>query len=152
MAAYKWKSGSRIKADAQKCGELYERLSETEEGLTARTLLDANVPEDAPLHSEYEWDDSTAADNWRLHQSRHFINSIAVVAINAETNEEVQVRAFHVISDSYEPLQAIITQPDKYETLLSNAKAELAVFKRKYNTLKELTPVFQAITEVLNHE
>lgn len=152
MAAYTWKSGSRIKADAQKCGELYERLSATEEGLTARTLLDANRPESAPLHSEYEWDDEQAADNWRLHQSRHFINSIAVVAIAAESNEEIPVRAFHITTSDgvYEPLTAIIQQPDKYTALLSSAKAELAAFERKYATISELQPVFKAIKEVNN--
>ena len=35
---YEWKSGTRIKANAQESGELFEKLSATEEGLTAETL------------------------------------------------------------------------------------------------------------------
>lgn len=153
MSAYQWKSGSRIKADAQKSGELFERLSNTEEGLTARTLLDANRPKNAPLHNEYEWNDETAADNWRLHQSRHFINSIAVIATTSE-NVETTVRAFHITTEEskYEPITAIIKEPDKYAALLSSAKAELTAFRNKYNTLKELTPIFKAITEVMDNE
>ena len=54
---YKWKSGARIKGDAQASGELFEQLANTPDGLTARTLLDANIPESAPLHSDYEWND-----------------------------------------------------------------------------------------------
>jgi hypothetical protein len=150
MSAYKWKSGSRIKADAQKSGELFEQLSNTSEGLTARTLLNANIPEDAPLHSEYEWDNEKAADSWRLHQSRHFINSIAIVTVSAKTKEETEVRAFHIVTEphTYEPLTTIIQNPVKHEKLLDNAKAELLAFERKYKELKELTPVFKAIEEV----
>ena len=48
MAAYKWKSGARIKGDAQASGELFEKLAATEEGLTAETLLQANKPNSAP--------------------------------------------------------------------------------------------------------
>ena len=87
MSAYTWKSGSRIKADAQKAGELMQKLSQTEEGLTAETLLNANKPEDAPLHNDYEWNDETAANEWRLHQSRHFINSVILCDVVSEDGE-----------------------------------------------------------------
>ena len=83
MGAYQWKSGSRIKADPQASGELMERLSETAEGLTARTLLEANRAEGTPLHDDYEWVDEVAAENWRLQQSNHFLNCITTVIISA---------------------------------------------------------------------
>jgi hypothetical protein len=155
MSAYKWKSGSRIKADAQKSGELFEQLSNTSEGLTARTLLNANIPEDAPLHSEYEWDNEKAADSWRLHQSRHFINSIVILAPTTAENEQPEpVRAFHITTEEskYEPITAIVQNPTKYEALLNSAISELKAFERKYSTLKELKPVIQAIMEVTNNE
>ena len=85
---YQWKSGSRIKADAQASGELMEKLSASEEGLTAQTLLDANRAENAPLHSEYEWNDTTAAEKYRLHQSGHFLRCILAVEIQQEEQSE----------------------------------------------------------------
>lgn len=147
---YQWKTGARIKGDAQKSGELFEQLSKTEEGLTAQTLLEANIPENAPLHSDYEWNDGVAANEWRLHQSRNFINSIVMLAPTTET-EETSVRAFFITTEAskYEPLTAIVENKSKYETLLSAAKSELKSFKNKYNTLKELTTVMQAINNVL---
>lgn len=148
---YEWKSGTRIKANAQESGELFEQLSATEEGLTAETLLEANKPETAPLHNEYEWNDSKAAHEWRLHQSRHFINSIAIKVI-ATNDEEAAVRAFHIVTESskYEPITAIIKEKSKREALLANALSELNSFKRKYETLSELAPIFKAIKEVSN--
>ena len=151
---YQWKSGARIKGNAQEAGELFEQLSATPEGLTAKTLLEANKPEEAPLHSDYEWDDTVAAEEWRLHQSRHFLNSIAIVTQISEEEEPELVRAFHIVTEAhkYEPIEAIIKEPTKYEALLSNALAELTAFQNKYSTLKELTPIFRAIMEVKQHE
>ena len=149
---YQWKSGSRIKANAQASGELFEQLSKTEEGLTAKTLLEANKPKNAPLHAEYEWDNKKAAEEWRLHQSRHFINSLSIVTTVKE--KETPVRAFFITTEAnkYEPITAIVQEENKYNSLLSTALSELKAFERKYNTLTELTPVFEAISEVLNDE
>ena len=149
---YQWKSGSRIKANAQASGELFEQLSKTEEGLTAKTLLEANKPKSAPLHADYEWDNKKAAEEWRLHQSRHFINSLSIVTTVKE--KETPVRAFFITTEAnkYEPITAIVREENKYNSLLSTALSELKAFERKYNTLTELTPVFEAISEVLNDE
>lgn len=151
---YDWKTGARIKGDAQASGELFEKLSHTEEGLTAETLLNANKPKSAPLHDDYEWDNEIAGEKWRLHQSNHFLNSLTICLVSAETNESVQTRAVHITTEphKYEPITEIVQVQSKYECLLSNALSELQAFQRKYNTLKELTPVFQAITEVVNNE
>lgn len=147
---YQWKSSSRIKGDAQASGELMEKLSATEKGLTARTLLDANRAEGTPLHDDYEWVDEIAAEKWRLQQSNHFLNCIQTVIISKETGEELPVRAVHITTEEhkYEPIEIIMQNKDKYHTLLDNAFAELETFKQKYNTLKELKPVFKAIEEV----
>ena len=45
---------------------------------------------------------------------------------------------------------AIIKEKSKREALLANALSELNSFKRKYETLSELSPVFKAIKEVNN--
>lgn len=150
---YEWKSGSRIKGNAQESGELFKQLSETKDGLTAETLLEANKPETAPLHNDYEWNDEKAAHDWRLHQSRHFINSIAInIAEEGET--EIVVRAFHITTEEskYEPITAIIKEESKYNKLLQTALAELEAFKRKYSTLIELATVFEEIGKVVEHE
>ena len=151
MSAYKWKSASRIKADAQKAGELMEQLSETEDGLTAHTLLEASKPEDAILHNEYEWDDAKAATEWRLHTSRNIINSIMVVAVLKEEGKdeptEVNVRGFLIADEEskYEQLEVIVNDVDKRAAMLETALRELEAFRRKYKTLSELQPVFTAI-------
>ena len=146
---YKWKPGSRHSVSAQVAGEMCAEL-EAEGRLDAPTLVDVNRPEDAPLHSCFEWDDAIAAEDWREHQARNIINSITVVTLP----EKEPVRAYfniHANHITYESVQSIVQQEDKYQKLLDMAKKELESFRRKYNQLSELSSVFAAIDE-LNSE
>lgn len=142
---YEWKKASYIKADANLAGQMCEHLERTV-GLTAKTLLDANRPEDAPLHSEFEWDDSKAAEQYRESQARHIIHCLCIKRTE-ETSEPV--RAFFAVSQpSYESLSVILQSKEKHESLLEMALKELKSFQAKYHALKQLEPVFEAIEKV----
>lgn len=154
MAAYTWKTGSYIsskKFDAQAAGEQFEELERTV-GLTAENIVEANRPDGAVLHDAFEWDDEAAAVEWRKHQARHLANSICIVVTNEETGDEMQnVRAFFTISkadDEYTHIGRVFASPDKTHALLDTALRELASFKKKYQLLTALQPVFAAIDEV----
>lgn len=141
---YKFKSGSYIKADPQIAGAMLERL-EAENNLTAKALVDANRDESAPLHNEFEWDDSIAAEAYRETQARHIINCIEIVREEAEP-----VRAFFNITRGepvYHHINAILQEKDSRDALLKAALAELICFKKKYKNLVELAKVFSAIDE-----
>jgi hypothetical protein len=147
MAAYKWKTASYIKADAEKAGKMCEELERTG-GLTAERLVEANEPEDAPLHDEFEWNDEKAAGEWRKQQARHIINSLVIVS---EKQDAEPVRAFISIeraSPNYESLDVIIHSEDKYAALLAMALKELEAFKKKYSQLAELNALFDIINEL----
>lgn len=139
---YQWKKASYIKADANVAGQMCEQLEQTV-GLTAKSLLDANRPKEAPLHGEFEWDDSKAAEQYREQQARHIINCLCV---KPEKSDQEPVRAFFTISQpSYESISVILQSAEKHSSLLDLALKELNAFKAKYNTLTQLEPVFEAI-------
>ena len=145
---YKWKSDSYIKADAQRAGEQFEQLAQTNDGLTPQSVLDANREEGTPLHDSFEWDDSAAAEKYRINQAGHFIRCILKVS-ESDKKEEPQ-RAFFVTTEvhRYEPIEEIISIQTKYEKLLDTTYSELLTFKRKYESLKELKPVFDSIESI----
>lgn len=149
---YKWKSGSYIKGDAQKAGEQFERLAKSESGLTPESVLNANRRKGTPLHDSFEWDDSEAAEKYRLNQAGHFIRCIVSVAETDSGEKKEPQRAFFVTTEvhQYEPLNVILQEKDKYEKLLDTAFRELAAFRRKYEALKELQPIFNAIEQAEN--
>ena len=144
---YKWKT-TFYKTSAEVAAEEMNRLA-ADNNLTAKALVDASRPVDAPLHDEFEWDDSIAAEKWREQEARVMIASITVVA-----DEEVQaepVRAFFNIEPAipvYEPIQTIIQDSLKADRLFSQAMSELDSFRRKYNSIKEFARMFSEIENI----
>ena len=145
---YKWKTGSQHKVSAAVAGAEMDRL--TEEGrLTPEDLVEDSRPEDAPLHAEFEWDDSVAAEKYREDQARAIIRHLTV-QIEAN-NEQYQVRKYFIIQEDqkvYEPIQLILRDEDKTKMLLEQAKREMLSFKAKYACLKELSEVIKAMDSV----
>lgn len=147
---YKWKTGSRIIADANAAAAQFEQL-EKEGRLNAENVVSVNKPEDAVLHGEFEWRNKVAADEWRKHQARHLMNCLCVVAVNEESKEETTVRAlFNIVNSDYESIGAIFKSESKTETLINQALRELMTFKQKYKMLEQLAPVFTAINSITN--
>lgn len=70
---YEWKEAAQIKADAQKAGEMLENLEKTV-GLTPKNLVEASRDESAPLHNEFEWNDTKAAEKYRETQAGYCYN------------------------------------------------------------------------------
>ena len=145
---YQWKTGSRHKVSAAVAAEVMDRLAE-EDRLNAQELVEESRPEDAPLHSEFEWDDSIAAEKYREEQAGALIRHL-VVRIEAN-DQEYPTRQYFMIQPEakiYEPIQVILKDEDKTDLLLEQAKRELRAFKAKYACLKELAEVIKAIDSV----
>lgn len=146
---FEWKPGSRFKVDANTAGAVCEQL-EAAGNLSAKSLLDASRPEDAPLHSEFEWNDSIAAEKFREGQARCIIRHL-VVRLDAKPDEPV--RGFFQITQQeprYTNVNAILTQRDLRTELIQQALEEMAAFQRKYGTLTELAMIFEATAKVRN--
>lgn len=145
---YQWKTGSQHKVSAAVAAKVMDRLAE-EDRLNAQELVEESRPEDAPLHCEFEWDDSIAAEKWRKEQAGAMIRHL-VVRIEAN-DQEYPTRQYFMVqkeANTYEPIQVILKDEDKTAMLLDQAKRELQAFKAKYAGLKELAAVITAIDSV----
>ncbi len=139
-----WKFDGIFKADAQK---VYEEIGERK--ITPEEVLEqARNNVNSELHKCFEWDDSIAAEKYRLSQARQIIQFLVV---KPEKEEEPKVRVFQITTErnNYQPTKLFIEQPDEYKSLLQRAKNELSALKNRYKTLSELEKVFEAIDEVL---
>ena len=150
MAIYKWKSGSRVSADAQKVGEVCEQL-EKKGNLTPKALVDASRRKNAALHDLFEWNDEIAAEKYRETQASYLIRSIEVVS----TGTSEPVRAFVSVTvneqateRTYINVKRALSTNGTREEVLAIALAELRAFERKYKNLEELANVLAAIREV----
>lgn len=146
-----WKPGYHSKGvSAQTAYDVINGLYE-EGKMEASDLVDASRPENAPLHSLFEWNDSIAAEKYREDQARCIIRHVCVVQEDEE-KESAPIRAFFQIdneSSAYEPTLVIMNDDEKYERLLDIAKRELKAFENKYRQLDELRNVFDAIDELI---
>lgn len=148
MAAYEWKPGFHMKADAQKVGEQMARIERSGE-LTPRSLVDANRKRGAVLHDYFEWDDRKAAEKYREVQASYVIRAIEVQVQGCSQ----PTRAFVPVSteggnSSYVSVEVAISHEDTRDEVLDRALAELRAFERKYGGLVELAGVLEAIREV----
>jgi hypothetical protein len=119
--------------------------------LTAQDVVSAAEPEDSPLHPCFEWDDSAAAEAWRLHQARNLILRVTVdVPVGA--GETMQVRAWASLTPDrqkngggYREIVRVMKNADMRSQLLQDAKTEMEQFCSKYASLSELAEVFAAM-------
>ena len=146
-----WKDGYNPKGvSAQTAYDVIHSLYE-EGKKEASDLVDASRPDNAPLHSLFEWNDSIAAEKYREDQARCIIRHVYTVPEEEDT-ENVPVRAFFQVdshSSDYEPTYVIMSDAEKREQLLKIAKRELESFRAKYKSLQELNKVFKAIDETI---
>lgn len=135
----KWRIEGIYKADAQKVADEIgdNRISPQE-------LLEKAMDVNSELHKCFEWNDSIAAEKYRLQQAR----GILINLVYKEKESKVEpVRMFQITTQKnvYQPTVQFLVQEDEYQNLLKRAKSELESFKKRYHTLSELQEVFEAI-------
>lgn len=145
---YAWKDAGRLrfKTDAQIAGEVCSKL-EREGRLTGKDLVEVSRPTDAPLHGEFLWDDTIAAEKYRESQARDIISHISVVSESAKE----PIRAFLNVSVGntvYDSINVIVRNEDKYAALCKRALAELISFKKRYIMISQLDKLTSIIEEL----
>jgi hypothetical protein len=110
--------------------------------------------ESTALHSEFEWDDEKASAEYRLWQARQVIRVTVQVLPSPHSGDE-PVRAYvSITSDRVQPgggyraLSDVMTHEEQRAELISEALGEVKRWRRKYERLRELVPIFRAIDKV----
>ena len=103
------------------------------------------------LHDEFNWDDTEAAVEWRLHQARNLIR----VCVYFEPAVEQKIRAYISLPEDrgtdkpgYRRTTDIVRNADHRSAMLAMALRELEFFQQKYAVLSELSKVFDAVSVV----
>lgn len=114
----------------------------------------ASDPETA-LHSEFEWDDTEAAHQFRLEQARRIIRVRVQVIGRARFAFRVYVSLHQdrkAPGGGYRTLVDVLADPDMLSALLSEAKRDADAFRQKYQRLRKLGPIFDAMDDVFSVE
>jgi len=103
------------------------------------------------LHNCFDWDDTEAAQKYRLEQAR----SVIRVYVKVHKSTHITTRAFVSLSTDrkngggYTAMARVLSEEDKHQQMLADALAELAAVRKKYMQLKELVDVFKEIDRVV---
>lgn len=149
---YQWKMKSLYKVSAQTTGEKIEEIIQQYGAVTKENFLEASRPADSVTHNLFEWDDTKAAEKYRLHQSNMIINSLTV-QVNVENRATpITTRAFVNVQKEdgrqkaeFLRIDTAFSDMECKTIVLANAIQELREFRKKYETYSELSQVFEAI-------
>ena len=104
------------------------------------------------LHKCFTWDNSVAADKYRLYEARQIQRNLIIRKLPTPENQEQQPKTIRLMmrtetTGGYKSIINIMRNNDEREKLLVMAKNELYAFERKYSTLAdtELKDVLIAI-------
>ena len=103
------------------------------------------------LHAKFEWDDEKASDEYRIWQARQVLR----VMVNVEQGRKgpIEVRTYVSMSDDrreglgYRLLVDVLQDEGQREKLLQQARKDMQLFRAKYNNLKELSEVIDAMNK-----
>jgi hypothetical protein len=73
-----------------------EALESRSGKLSPADVLAAARPEDSPIHEFFEWDDTAAAESWRMEQARELIRRVRIDI----QFEEVTIRTVKYVHDT----------------------------------------------------
>lgn len=145
---YTWRPRAQIGIDPQMCGERFAALREQHGGITAEIILnDAQYGEGAVYGEYFQWDDASAAGQYRLDQARKLLRSICVTFEERPAAEPI--RAFVVVArnddQQYEDIVTVMSDAALRQQVMTRAWRELESWRRRYDDLVEFGALFAAI-------
>lgn len=164
---FKRRKGYRVKTDPQVVGEYCYALEQKKGGkLTPKELVEAARDVNSPLHDEFEWNNTKAAQKYREWQARYIISSIEVklTYIPSEIEKvDLQivpksdgVKFYHTLDldeGGYENVLTISSDEEKRKKLLDNCLRDVNSFVEKYDTLRSALPkLFEVMDETIENK
>lgn len=134
------------KADPQVIGEALERISRATDGrLTPAAVVDAARDQQNPLHVHFEWDDSKAAETYRLDQAQ---NLTRIIRVSDDKTEDGTTRAWRSIKDeggtAYRHITEIRSSLDLQMALYKQLDRDLEAIQRR---AREIADVCDLVTQ-----
>lgn len=137
---------------AGRLANIYRAKGKLSEG---DVLADARK-KSSPLHSFFEWDDTAAAERYRLEQAASLIRRVKVTVIPAEDADPVQVRAYvamreiaqtadEVAPGSYVAIQDVAGQTAYELSLRDSMRRDVARLQKRYENTSMLFEVAREV-------
>lgn len=142
---YMWGDGFKPKVDANVVGAVVEQIEDKNGSVTKENFLEFSRPKKSPTHCLFEWDDSIAAEKYRLNQSKSIITHLRITYVN-NSNEESKVTAYVKTTPKgektqYKSIMIALANDESREVVLDRIKRELDSFIERNKHIEELADI-----------
>lgn len=151
---FRWKQGARISIDPQVAGEAIERIKKDRGELRPQYIVDAAKAKSHPLHDAFEWNNTKAAESWRVEQAKYLTRSLEIVV--QAPGEPPRFTRYYISQGSgigdgkesrYYTVAEVLSDSEMREQRLRRVWNMLLSIKHEYEDLIELAAVWDAISE-----
>lgn len=108
--------------------------------LTPQAVLDEARSRRHPLHGRFEWNDTEAAEKYRLAQARNLIRSVRVSYVDGDGFTQT-VRAYHAVARpggfEYKALDDVAADPVLTELVRRDMRRDWLTLRRRYEKFDE---------------
>jgi hypothetical protein len=157
LPEHEFVSTSRLsRTDAEAVSKAIAGIERAHGRLDSRKLYEAIVeaarPARHPLHRLFEWDNTKAAERWRIEQAKRIVAEVRIVFLDAPKQP---VRALPVVTFAGKrgplAMPKVLSTAETTNELLANAKREALAWADRHARLEqlaELSPIFTAIKKL----
>jgi glutamate synthase domain-containing protein 2 len=148
MPTYTYRAGYRpALKDPQAVGDKLQELRDKNEGLTASIVIEDAKNKNSVLHGAFEWNDSKAAHEWRLHSARHLMR--AVITKELDSSGEIRYQPAFVFVKTeegprYESLARVLDDDEMRLQVINRALKEFEQWQKRYKEYEEFLSVFES--------
>jgi hypothetical protein len=127
-----------------------EALRSEKGSIIPKDVVDRARDPDSPLHDQFTWDDSEAAEQWRIEEARKLIRVFVTVlpSSNVPIRTYVSLTPDRAAGVGYRIIDEVLSHEVLRAQMLEDALSDLRTFELKYARLAELKPVMSAIEKV----
>lgn len=148
---YAWKiPGFAKNIDIDLAIQEMERIEALYGSLTPQNILDASRPQNALFHTLFQWDDTIAAEHYRLQQARTILNNIEVSVIS--NGQPKQISVYEVIKQPsipgiYKSINSM--NVNDIDFIKMRTLKELNILKDKLSVYKEFSKVASTLNQAI---
>lgn len=106
-----------------------------------KELVDYARDEDSPIHDMFEWNDSKAAELYRVQQARQIITRVQVELVGEDKTDayySAKVQIKNVPVRGYFSVDKVLSNDDLYDSVIQEAVREIRYWQKKFKHLKEM--------------
>lgn len=148
MEGYNWKmKGLAKKVDPSIAANELQRIQSVYGSITPEILVKEAKKRNSPLHKIFEWNDTKAAENYRLQQARILLNNIQVTIITDNEPKNIPVFEVTSIKEGYKSIDTF--GPDDIDFIKTGIERDLFYLKKKLSLYKQFDKVLEYINQAI---